>query len=76
MCVCEKAKGEKIPKIMPFNAACMLKRMDEKGGRYSYEHALSNWFEDAVPQIKKKAYKGLELTLWVPAVGGDPYLET
>ena len=50
--------------------AAMLKAAGANEG-----HALSNWFEDAVPKIPKKAYNGLDVVLWVPDVGGDPYLE-
>lgn len=50
--------------------AAMLKAADE-----SFRHSLSNWFEDAVPRISKNFLKGVEITLWVPEVGGDPYLE-
>ncbi|MDR2943714.1 MAG: hypothetical protein LBU81_01255 [Methanosarcinales archaeon] len=39
------------------------------------KQSLSNWFEDAVPNLPKNVLKGLEITLWVPDVGGDPYLE-
>lgn len=41
----------------------------------NFRHSLSNWFEDAVPEIHKDLLDGMEITLWVPETGGDPYLE-
>ncbi|MDR2924372.1 MAG: hypothetical protein LBU76_00160 [Azoarcus sp.] len=41
-----------------------------------YEEELSHWFEDAVAGgLPEEAYKGLNVTIEVPEVGGDPYLE-
>lgn len=53
----------------------MLEQMEELGGGYSYEQALSNWFEDATVGISVKNFKGLSFSLNVPDVGGDPYIE-
>jgi hypothetical protein len=50
--------------------AAMLKAADA-----NFRQSLSNWFEDAVPNVSKDVLSGLEITLWVPDVGGDPYLE-
>ena len=51
----------------------MLEKMEEMGGGYSYDQAVTNWFSDA--KIDSSAYKDLTLTLWIPETNGDLLLE-
>lgn len=70
--------GEDEEEFFTFKLGPVLNRsleLLEAMENYSYRHALSNWFEDAVPDIPEEAYEGLNISLDVPEVGGDPYLE-
>ncbi|MDR2954206.1 MAG: hypothetical protein LBV43_03910 [Prevotella sp.] len=51
-----------------------LQKKMEKAGGTSYRQAVSNLFEDA--HVDESEYSDLSLTLWVPEVGGDPYIES
>lgn len=70
--------GEDKDEFFRFKLGPVLNRsielLEDMDG-YSYRHALSNWFEDAVTKIPKKVYQDMNLSIDVPEVGGDPYLE-
>lgn len=56
-----------------YDKSMELQEKMEKNGGTTYRHAISNLFEDAY--VDESEYSDLSFTLWVPEVGGDPYIE-